>query len=250
MSEDIGHILGNWKYDPESDIIVRLIDGDGGTGKLQMRIDMGIVQIELDGNPAGEDVRGFKSWLDFYENKRKRAEGVAGSEFSLGPEDCRRLRREGVQYYYRYVGLMKLGDFERVTRDTARNLKLFAFAKKYAAHDVDSWALDQYRPYVIMMYSKAMTALVLEREPENGIEKALEILKEGIDGIVAFYHEYDIMSEMDKSIEFTLLNALRTEYRKTVPESLEDQLKKAVEEERFEDAAKIRDMMKSQDKQI
>ena len=54
MSEDIGHILKAWRYDPGEDITVRIIRGDDNRSKVQMRIEMGIMQMEIDGHPAGD----------------------------------------------------------------------------------------------------------------------------------------------------------------------------------------------------
>ena len=249
MSEDIGHILKNWNYNPDEDITVRLVDGDDGTKKIQMRIDMGLIQMEIDGHPAGENIEGYESWLDYYEDSRKQYEkGKIDDYFSLNSEDCRKLRHEGVQYYYRYLSLMKLQDFERVLRDTERNLRLFAFVKKYAASEMDRWALDQFRPYVIMMFTRAKTSIILKNNPGSGIEKALEDCNKGIKQIINFYQEYSITSEMDNSIELTILNALKSEFLKNIPETLDDKLQRAIKEERFEDAAKIRDKIKSKEK--
>lgn len=247
MNDDISHILKNWDYNPEEDITVRLIDGDDGTKKIQMRIDMGLIQMELDGNPTGEVVEEYESWLEYYENSQKQYEySKVDDYFSLNSEDCKKLRREGIQYYYRYLSLTKLEDYERVVHDTERNLRLFAFVKKYAASEMDRWALDQFRPYVIMMYTRARTSIILRKGAHTGIEKAIEYCNSGIEKIIDFYKEYDISSEMDNSIELSILKALKSEFLKNKPESLEEKLQIAIREERFEDAVKIRDKMRGE----
>ncbi len=249
MSDDVGHILNNWDYNPDEDITVRLIDGDDGTKKIQMRIDIGLIQMEIDGNPKGETVERYESWLEYYENSQKQYEyGKVDDYFSLNSEDCKKLRREGVQYYYRYLSLMKLGDYERVVRDTERNLRLFAFVKKYAASEMDRWALDQFRPYVIMMYTRARTSIIQSKDVSTGIEKAIEYCNNGIEKIIDFYKEYSISLEMDNSIELSILKALKSEFLKNKPESLEGKLQIAIKEERFEDAAKIRDKIRGKRK--
>ena len=242
MSEDIQYILKNWSYDPAKDLTVRLINGDDGTPKIQMRIDMGIIQMELDGNPAGENPEGFKSWLEYYENERKQYEsGSVNDYYSLSSEDFQKLRREGVQYYYRYLSLMKLEDFERVVRDTDRNLRLFSFVKKYAASEMDRWALDQFRPYVIMINTRAKASLALRENSASGIEKTVEFFDSGIGRIINFYKEYGLSSEIDNSIELSVLKALKSEFLSKSPDTLQEKLQRAIREERFEDAALIRD---------
>ena len=247
-NEDIGHILKSWPYDPDEDLIVRIIESDIGP-KLQMRIDMGIIQMELDGNPIEESPEGFDSWFEYYKHLQKKVESNNVDDFfTLSDEDCMKLRREAVHYYYRYLCLMKLEDFERVIRDTDRNCRVFAFVKRYASSEMNRWALDQYRPYVIMMNTRARASLTIKEHPETGIEKAVIFIDSGIEGIIEFYKEYGLTSEMENSLELSILKTLKTEFLRNIPESLEDQLARAIGEERFEDAAELRDIIQSKHK--
>lgn len=244
MNEDIGHILRNWPYNPGDDLIVRIIDTPDGS-KLQMRIDMGIIQMEIDDHPTGEKPKGYESWLDYYEHIQIQYEtGKVDDYFSLSGDDCKILRREGVQYYYRYLSLMKIEDYHRVIRDTDRNLRLFALVKTYAESEMDRWALDQFRPYVIMMNTRARASIRLKENPVTGIEDAIELFDKGMGEIIAFYKDYGISSEIDSSVELSILKALKTEFLRKSPPSLEEELKKAIDEERFEDAAALRDKIR------
>ncbi len=250
MSEDISHIFKTWKFDPQEDITVRIIRGDDNRQKVQMRIEMGLMQMEIDGHPAGENPQGGESWLEYYERCQREYEaGAADDYFSLDEDDCRKLRREGVQYYYRYLSLMKIDDYQRVIRDTDRNLRLFAFVKKYAASEMDRWSLDQYRPYVIMMNTRARSSLILKDNPAGGIDQAIECFDSGIGKIIAFYNEYGIASEIENSMELSILKSLKREFLRIRPREsqLEERLAQAVREERFEDAAKLRDMLRIKD---
>ena len=245
MSDDISHILKSWRFNPDDDLMVRIVWGDDNRPKIQMLMDMGLMQMELDGHPASERPEGEESWLDYFEHRRREyEESRVDDYFTLSDEDCRKLRREGVQYYYRYLSLMKLEDYPRVVRDTDRNLRLFAFVKKHAAREMDRWALDQYRPYVIMMNARARASLLLKNDPSGGITGAVELFDEGIGKIVVFYNEYGIAAEIENSMELSLLKALKQEFLRMSPPSLEDELARAIREERFEDAASIRDRLK------
>ena len=53
MPDDISHILGAWHFDPNQPI-VRIIRGGDGREKVQMRVDMGILQMEMSGRPDGQ----------------------------------------------------------------------------------------------------------------------------------------------------------------------------------------------------
>ena len=244
MSDDIGHILDNWAFDPDEELAVRIIETANGP-KLQMRIDLGIMQLELDGNPAHETPMGFESWYDFYRSEQRVVEANEVDDyFTLSDDDCRKIRHEAIHYYYRYLSLMKLGDYPRVIRDTARNLDVFQFVQKYAESEMERWALDQYRPYVIMMNARAQAALVVEKDAQHGSEEAVRILNTGISDIINFYREYGLDEDMDESQELDVVKTLRNELVKDIPDttdSLENQLSAAIRDERFEDAAQLRD---------
>ncbi len=70
MSQDITSILADWDFDPD-ELQVRLIAGDDGKEKIQMRVDLGVLQMELSGRPDGRKPHGFESLLDFYEAHEK-----------------------------------------------------------------------------------------------------------------------------------------------------------------------------------
>ena len=63
MSHDITSILSGWDVDPHG-MTVRLVTGDDGTEKIQMRLELGVLQMELGGGPDGQMVEGCESWLD------------------------------------------------------------------------------------------------------------------------------------------------------------------------------------------
>ncbi len=244
MQNDISGLLGSWPYDPGADIVARIIPGADGRSKLQMRVDLGIMQMELDGNPSGETHDGCETWFSWYEARRREAESAAVDDyFVLTEQDCEKLRAESVHYYYRYLCLMKLEDYRRVIRDTDRNLGLFSFVKKYAAREIDRCSLEQDRPYVIMMHTRARETLAICDHPGQGIEMALEMVNRSIERIQGFYQEYDIESEREGSVELSVLEALKQEFEKNTPLSLEEKLRKAVDEERYEDAAHLRDLI-------
>ena len=127
-----------------------------------MRIDLGLIQMELNGRPDGERPGGFESLLELYEAKR--AEVVAqGEPFTLEADDCSALMREGLQYYHRYVSAFQLERYDLVARDTARNLRLFAFVARHAARQRDRIEFDRIGPTSSMMHARAKAAQALRR---------------------------------------------------------------------------------------
>ena len=68
MKPDIGSILEQWPYEP-GQITVRKIHGTDGKEKLQLRLDLGLLQMELSGRPDGREPYGFSSVLDYVEGQ-------------------------------------------------------------------------------------------------------------------------------------------------------------------------------------
>ncbi len=93
MNDDIGSILKTWKYLP-NDLNVRIIVGDDGKEKLQMRIDLGMLQMELDGRPDGLRPHKFDSYLSYYEHRARSHSEHAKAPFALSPVDCLHLQQD------------------------------------------------------------------------------------------------------------------------------------------------------------
>ncbi len=59
VSNDLSSILRDWPYE-SGQINVRLISGDDGEPKVQMRLDLGLLQMEAFGRPDGERPQGYE----------------------------------------------------------------------------------------------------------------------------------------------------------------------------------------------
>jgi hypothetical protein len=239
VSKDLTPILAGWDHDPE-DLQVRLIRGDDGREKLQLRVELGVLQLELDGRPDGQRPHGFESLLEYHEARAGEAPG-----YRLDSGDCAELMREGVQYYQRYLALFHLHRFDLVARDTARNLRLFRFVVEHARRQRDKREFDQYRPYVTMMHARALGQQALDR---GDARAALERIDEAIAGVEEFLREYEEEGQAGKCPELLFLKRWRREVersRKVGPlERLEEQLALAVAREEYEEAARIRDQIR------
>jgi len=165
--------------------------------------------------------------------------------FQIGPEDCKELRDEGTQYYYRYLSLYQLGDYKQVEKDTARNLEVFDLLRRYAAEESDRLSLEIYRPYVIMMNTKARGKALAG---EGKHKQALAVIDSGIAQIEAFYTSFHQEGMVDKSVEIGSLKRLAQRIRGEMPRSrkevLQEELQEAVEREEYERAAALRDELR------
>jgi hypothetical protein len=243
LSQDIQRLLDGWEFEPDQ-LQVRFITGDDGREKIQMRIDLGLIQLETSGRPHGERPEGHESLLEYFESKAQEA-ALSGSTFSLGPEDCARLMREGLQYYHRYLSAFHLERYEIVALDTMRNLRLFAFVGRYAARQRDKLEFDKYRPYVQMMSTRAKASLALA---EGDHRQALSLIDAGIKAIRKFLKEYKQEEREDECAELKSLLNWRREVKRDRPleplERLEQQLELSVVREDYEEAARLRDQIR------
>ena len=247
MKKDITSVFKDWAFDPK-DICARKITGLDGRKKVQVRLDLGLLQMELNGRPDGTRPHGHDSVLDYHLDRLDTHRDGNGSDegFSLDEEASADLGREGLLYYHRYICLLRLGDYEAVVRDTSHSLAIFDLVKAYAEDEEDKLSFEQYRPYVIMIHTRARGEICLQREDYDG---ALEVVKEGIDEIRSFFAVFDEPELTESNEELQALEAWAEEIQRgrpmSVKQRLTQQLQEAIAEEAYEKAARLRDRLRS-----
>lgn len=259
MTIDLTRLLQDWPYEP-GQINVRLIQGDDGMPKIQMRLDLGVLQMEVTGRPDGLEPNGCESLLEYFERRIEDGEGPRGgpgpapedeSEEGdpdpalLSEDECRLLREEAVQFYHRYISLLVLGDFDGVIRDTSRNLRVLDVCKGHAESDDDRGVLEQFRPYITMMRTRAMASQMVS---DGEAKAALFFIDEGLEAIRKQYEDQGRAADLEESSEMQLLRGMRDELATKLPASqkaeLRDRLRKALDQENYELAAILRDELK------
>ncbi|MEI6561140.1 MAG: UvrB/UvrC motif-containing protein [Verrucomicrobiota bacterium] len=242
MNLDLNTLLEGWPHEP-GQIRVRKIRGSDGTEKIQLRLDLGLIQMESAGRPDGSHPHGSASLLDWHRERAEEAE-AAGESYTLSADDCNELHQEGIQYYHRYIALFQLEDFPGVLRDTQHNLDLFALVADYAEREELAWSFEQFRPYVLMMRTRAKASLELERDD---IPAALRQIERGRDKIIALLQERPEPTETCSEVEF--LNEWMAELQSKRPlsklEILQREMERAVATEAYERAAELRDAIRS-----
>ena len=242
MFDDISHILDSWRFS-EHDITVRLIQAADGRSIVQMRIDLGILQMELDGRPDRRRPRDHDTYLPYCETKAHLRKKSKMSSFVLSSVDCFKLQQEAIQFYHRYLALMKLKDYSRVSRDTRRNLRVLDFVEKYAENDEVVWQFQQHRPYVVMMNIRARASIELGR---SNFEKAVRLITSAIKEIERFNEKWaDRIGRDLPEVEFLhyWLDEISEQKPLSEEEQLNKELKQAVFAENYEKAAELRDLL-------
>jgi hypothetical protein len=247
MTHDLTKLLKDWPF-VNGQLAVRLIEGDDGNEKLQIRLDLGLLQLEAQGRPDGSRPNGFESLLDYYESKLEEHtyEGGDPEQFQLDEDACRALREEASQYYHRYVALYVLEDLEGVLRDTSRNLRALEFMERHARSEEDRETLSQFRPYLLMMRARALAGLAIrDREPRA----AILAIDEALDRIKNHFEEAGEPELFEDSSEARLLEGMKESLVPKLPVSpeseLRDRLNKAIEHENYELAAILRDELRA-----
>ena len=68
MDFDISHLLDHWAYQP-GQMLARRFKGKDGRDKIQLRLDLGLLQMNAEGRPDGKRPFGHTSLYDFYRSK-------------------------------------------------------------------------------------------------------------------------------------------------------------------------------------
>ncbi len=245
MSEDLTSLLTSWEYDPNE--TTRIINAEDGRKVLQVRLPLGIEQYELDGRPDGERPFGADSVVDHIEAEISVhvAEMGDDSAFRIDHVAAGDLQNEGVLFYYRYLLLFQLNDFERVARDTAHNLRLCSLLERYCDSDTDRNAVLQFKPYILRMnaISRAMLSIQNEiKDVAEGIVRQAIRQIEDLDDIDSPAFRF----EKARSVTY-LESALRQIDKQPLnrKDELRIELEEAVDNEEYERAAQLRDQLRN-----
>ena len=248
MNFDISHLLEQWDYQPGL-ASVRKFTGKDGVEKIQLRLDLGLLQMNTEGRPDGKRPLGHPSLYEYYQSRLyKHLAANEGSDagFRLKAEDCAKLQFEALQYYQRHNCLWQLEDFAGVVRDTERNIAVCDFATKHAETEELSWSLQQFKPQLLMMHTRARGTEMLRT---NDYENAIQQIEAGIGRIKEFYRDHSRTEMLEQSGELNSLKAwldeLATQRPLSKREKLERALSDAVTNEDYEKAAQMRDALRN-----
>jgi hypothetical protein len=228
--------------------VVRRFRGKDGQEKIQLRVDLGLLQMNAEGRPDGKRPFGYPSLLEYYQARLYKHVGDHGGSsdgFLLQPEDCAKLQMEALQYHHRYICLLQLEDFPGVIRDAERNLQVFQFVAQHAPEEL-AWSLRQFEPQLMMVLTRAQASQALK---EGDFKLAIEQAQSGLERIRDFYrnagHTQAAESSPDVLSLETWLEELQLKRPLSKRERLERALSEAVSSEDYERAAQVRDQLKS-----
>ncbi len=256
MDQDLTPLLREWPYEP-GQLNVRAIQTREGETRIQVRLDLGILQMRMDGRPDGQRPGGFPSLLEMFETRLDESvsedpedEVGAGPEaepepFTLTDEDCRALREEAVQYYHRYMACLALEEYEAVLRDTSRNLRVIDLCGRFAQSERDRTDLEQFRPYILMIRTRALASAALK---ENEPKAAVLAIDEGLEALRLHFADRGEPSHFEQAGEVQMLRSMRDALVPKLPVSQKTELRQrladAISRENYELAAILRDELR------
>jgi hypothetical protein len=233
--ENIDRILRDWPYDPEG-ISVRKKKGDDGRDVIQMRLDLGLLQLETTGRPDGSRPHDVESVYHFLISRA----AEEGDAFVMSEEECEEADREFVQYYHRRVCWLALREFHAAMADADHTLNLMDFCRDHSPDEQWTLSHEQYRPFVLFHRTQAAALAALG---DRGAEVAVEELNAGLERMRQVFVEYEAEEEFDEDELVQRLIELRESLRQhfRVGRTLQEQLDEAIASEKYELAAEIRD---------
>jgi hypothetical protein len=252
MRRDLDDVIQGWPYDPEpGEILAREIRARDGRTVLQVRVELGVLQLEVGGRPDGHRPHGFATYLDYLRHcaaGRGQAPGGKSPPWMMTAAQCNEADREFVQFNHRRVAWLALRRYDKAIQDADHTLALMDFIQRHGDEETFIASHEQLRGPVLFHRTQAATILALER---RRYEDAIDALREGIDCLNAHQHSWWDQHEPDESPNPALVDHLRnfeqeirSNYR--VEKTLREQLDEAVAREDYEAAARLRDRIKAQ----
>ncbi|VTS01214.1 UvrB/UvrC motif-containing protein [Tuwongella immobilis] len=241
MAQDIDFVLKTWKFRPDS-VLARLVTASDGREVLQLRLELGLMQLEVADRPDGQRPGGFPTYFAYLQDLASLAE-QAGRRFVLDANQCDEADREFMQFYHRRICWMTLERFDRAVADAEHTLAFMDFVRDHSPNDEFTQAHEQYRSFVLFHWAQSKANAAQQREDW---EAALDALRDGMERIHTFYRDHDREEEFEANLMVQQLQHQLASLRKRhgIPSTLEEQLAAAIAAEDYERAAQLRDAIK------
>jgi hypothetical protein len=245
VTQDIDQVLQDWEYEAGT-IQARMIDAADGRQVIQMRVELGVLQLERVGRPDGTRPHGFSTYFEFLQ-QRSEMEQQGGQSFTLSEEQCQEADREFMQFYQRRICWLALQNYVRALADADHTLAFMDFVRDHSPDEEYTQAHEQYRGFVVFQRTQAAAALRLER---NDPEGAIDEIRIGLDRMKDFFVEFEAEGQMEENPMVQHLRRIEQTLREQhqIESTLQEQLAKAVANEEYEEAARLRDAMRRKKK--
>jgi hypothetical protein len=241
VSKHIDDALKGWKHEPGG-VQARLVRGNDGRQVIQMRVELGVLQLETTGRPDGARPHDCPTYFAYLRREAAVAE-KRGDTFVLDEEQCQAADREFLQFYHRRICWLALRRYDQAVADADHTLKFMDLVRDHSPSEEYTQAHEQYRGFVTFQRTQGAAALALEK---NDPEAAIDEVRQGLDRLRDFFTAHDAAEQMEEDGMVRHLRKIESFLRKehNIEETLQEQLDRAVANEEYETAAKLRDEMR------
>jgi hypothetical protein len=241
VNQDIDFVLRDWEYKPGV-VQARLVEAHDRRQVIQMRVDLGVLQLEVEGRPDGKRPHGYDTYFD-YLRERVSAAQKAGRNFVLDENESQEADQEFLQFYHRRVCWLALRQYARAIRDADHTLTFMDLVRQHSPGDEYTHAHEQYRGFVVFHRTQAASALQIEK---GNPEQAVDELRAGLERLKAFFVEFGMEEQMEEDPMVQHLRKIESTLREQydIGATLLEQLEQAIAAEDYERAAQLRDALK------
>jgi hypothetical protein len=234
--QDIDRLLSSWPYRP-GEVLARVVKSADGREVLQMRIDMGVLQLEMENRPDGTRPHGADTYFAYL-----RAQCEDDPTFVLTADQCLEADREFVQFYHRRICWLALREYRRAAQDADHSLAFMDFARRHSPDEEWTMSHEQYRPFVLFHRVQAGALAELE---DSGPEAAIAEINAGLLLFRNLFEEFDADERYEDDDLVARLVELKESLREHyhVGRTLDEQLADAIAAEKYELAARLRDQL-------
>ena len=247
MKQDIDFILAGWEYKPGM-VQARLVQAAANRQVIQLRVDLGVLQIEAAGRPDGAKPHGHATYLSYLREQARYAD-KSSDKFSLSEEQSQEADREFVQFYHRRICWLALRNYAKAVADADHTLAFMDFVNRHSPNEEYAMAHDQYRGFVLFQRTQAAVA---EKAESQRPEEAIDEVRHGLERMREFFASHDMEEQMEEDGMVQHLRRVDEKLRNEfgIHATMHEQLDDAIAREDYERAARLRDELKSKKSQV
>jgi hypothetical protein len=241
VKRHIDDALEGWDFQPGV-VQARLVPSSGQRQVIQLRVDLGVLQMETANRPDGSRPHGFPTYFAFLQEEARLA-AKSGKLFVMNEEQCGEADREFGQFYQRRISWLALRHYSKAIADADHTLAFMDFVKTHSPNEEYTQAHEQYRGFVTYQRTQGAAALALEQQNP---EAAVDEVRSGLASLRNFFASFDAEDQMEDDGMVRHLRKIESSLRDQhgIEETIQEQLDRAVANEDYEEAARLRDVLR------
>lgn len=252
MSLDLACIIVDWAA-PGGGVCARIIRDSRGAEQVQMRIEMGVLQMQPGGRPDGSRHHGHPTVLAHIRHELR-------IESTIEAADWEALEREFQQFNYRRLAYAALAEFAIQTDDADAAIDLLQRTLRDIDHCIATLRVMQtsaesglgpHAPMIpALLFNRARLRArrcTLEARFEDAIDATADGLSELEDALIEMGFD-DQQRAGDPGMAFLRQSQEQLRQKHGIGQTMRERLQQAIAEENFPLAAGLRDELQRREK--